>query len=109
MKYLKTYNESTDDFFPPKPKDELVKNFIKLDKEEMEETIYDSCVDYFDGDQDKFHQFVINELGVSKDEVEDRLYISTNGNFDEDYNVSDVLGILTKVELIKMFDIMMSK
>ena len=103
MKYLKTYleslNESIRDEMKPKSKEEVLKNFMNADKTAIEETIYDDCIEYFDGDQDKFIKFVEVKLGID-------IWSRFPNRMEDDILISDVLESMTKEELLKMFKLM---
>ena len=106
MKNIKTYNdyinENIKDLMKPKSKENLINTFKDLSKDKMEEVIYDDCVEYFDGDMDKFFDFIKNKIGIN--------YVNRTKNIPiDDINASDVLEVMTEDELLKMFNIMISE
>ena len=107
---MKTYNqyinESVRDKMTPKSKEDVLKHFCSLNKDEMEETIYDDCIEFFDGDQDKLFKFVKTKVGVSN--LWKKMKELHKDYKDEDVMVVDALTVMTKEELIKMFTMMIN-
>lgn len=97
-------SESVRSLMTPRDKDEVIDNFIKHNKQDMEEIIYDDCIDYFDGDQDKVFDFIRNKVGVS--DIFKRIKQLYPMEEEGEYMVAYALEVMNRKELIKMFKLM---
>ena len=104
FKKEESVKEGIKDLMTPRKKEEVLNKIINSSKEKIEEIIYDDCIDYFDGDQDKVFHFIRNIVGVR--DVNKRIKELYPYEDEEEYIVAYALEVLTKEELIKMFKVM---
>jgi hypothetical protein len=96
-------SESVRSKMTPRDKEEVIRKFINSSKNDMEEIIYDDCVEFFKGDQDAFFDFIENEVGIK--DLWERVTKLHPADYD-DVMVVWGLEAMTKEELIKMFKLM---